>query len=34
MELFFIDYEFSSYNLEGYDFASYLMECMFDYNYE
>ena len=32
MELFLIDFEFSAYNLEGYDFASYLNESTLDYN--
>ena len=32
MKLQLIDFEFSSYNLEGYDFASYLNESTFDYN--
>jgi len=28
-----IDFEFSGYDKEGFDFASYLNESCYDYNY-
>ncbi len=28
-----IDFEFSGYNLKGFDFASYMIEMEYDYNY-
>ncbi len=33
MNIKFIDFEFSGYNIEGYDFASYINESCFNYNY-
>jgi choline/ethanolamine kinase len=32
-QIFLIDFEFSGYNLKGFDIASYLNEMEYDYNY-